>query len=429
MFWGSAVSRLLRPSAWAAALALFVLPAIATAQQTYRGSVPIARASANFVELAPDVKVYPGESVTIGASGSANVNQHNYEKRRCKYFGLKCWYENRSRTQVRPAGEFEIAVELVDAGGNIIDSGVIDQGRPVTLAFDLGGRFEQGASIQAYIATFKGGNIDRRSCGGRPSYCSSGDLTLTINASEKEERMGEIRRHFGRFGANNVPADRIRSRDYIDSLLTDNDSRALEVQTLIATYIREWVPAADANSQGALIQLIQFALGLSNDHANLTILNRARMDAYAKQGAYEQLENYAAEEVNRLNEGCAEQCSIGDARDLAAALRSLATAQAEKRARLQTSDITLAVATLNRGIDALEGALDNQSFEGLDEHLLILANLYEDGASMLSLIRTQAEIQKAVSFMEQSVCLHRLSLQSTELTGQSFSASQCRPSS
>ncbi len=417
---------------WLRSLTLSALSAVAlvggtASAETYRGSVPIARANLNLVEMAPDVKVYPGETVTVTASGSANVNQHNYEKRRCKYAGLKCWYENRSDTQIAPANDFEIEVALVEADGTVIVRKMIAGGTLAALLLPLEGRrFDQGVSLRAFIKTFRGATIYRASCANRPKYCSSGDLTLIISSSDTTKRVGEVARQFAGFSANAVPAERIRSRDYLDTLLLDTEGRKFEAQKLIAGYVETWVSNADPNSQAGIVELVQFALKLSDDHDNLTKLNRARMDAFAKQGNYEALELDAAREFNRLKQQCSdEQCSISDARHMAATLKSLATAQAEKQARFKTSDIALAVATLNRGIDILERALENQEIVGLKSHLVVLSDLYQDASNMLSLMRTPAEVRKAVGFMERSVCLHRLSLK-TAAPGTNYSSAVCR---
>ncbi|WP_363799838.1 hypothetical protein ABU614_06935 [Lysobacter firmicutimachus] len=398
----------------------------AVSAQTYRGSVPISRGSLNLVEMAPDVQVYPGESVTVSVSGSANVNQHNYEKRRCKYAGLKCWYEKRSDTQVREAKSFEIVVALVDAAGTTVAQTTIENGENAVLSVPLAGRFENGASLQAFVKTFDGASIDRRSCANRPKYCSSGDLTIVIGRFDAQARLNDIRRQFAEFVPDAVPVDRIRRRDYIDLLLIDSNARKHEVQTIIAKYVETWVPAAQKSAQAALIDLVQYALSLGDDHANLTILNRARMESYMKIGAYEQLENYAKDEVNRLNASCVEKCGISDARTLAAALRSLATAQAEKRSRFDAGDIALSVATLNRGINIVETALEDQPLVGIGGHVLVLSDLYQDASNMLNVVRTPVEIMKAVGFMEQSVCLHQLSLAADSLGEQRFRSKQCR---
>ena len=404
---------------------VFALMGTAAPAQTYRGSVPIARPSLHLVEMAPDVKIYPGETVIVGTTGNANVNQHNYEKRRCKYLGLKCWYEQRSDTQVRPAKDFEVEVALVEGDGTSIVRQTITSGNAVSLALPLQGRrFDQGVSLRAFIKTYDSQRINRASCASRPDYCSSGDLNLIIERSDIAKRFAEIERQFSQFGANAVPADRIRSRDYLDTLLLNTDVRKLNAQALIARYVEAWVSQADTGAQTSIINLVEFALKLSDDHMNLTKLNRARMDALAKQGNYEELEQSAVNEVNRLNVQCADKCSVSDARHLAAALRSLATAQAEKQARINTSDITLAVATLNRGIDVLETALEGQELVGLTDHLRVLADLYQDASNMLSVMRTKAEVNKAIGFMEQSVCLHRLGLQ-TPTAGATFTHNLC----
>ncbi len=400
---------------WTIVLAGLALCAPANPQENdhgYRGTIPIDRDGPGLVELAPDVRIYPGQSVEIQASGSANVNQHNYEKRRCKYFGLKCWYEKRSRTRITSHSDFEIVVVLVGASGEL-DRDIIDSVEPAVLSYPLGGQFGDGAKIHAFIRTWNNQVIDRRNCRNRPRHCSSGSLDLTIVHSKIDQRFDQIAQQLASFDASNVPAQRIRSRDFIDRLTVNSPTRALKMQTELTDRIVEWVKEAADDSQGPIVQVIQDALELSSDPTNRARLNQARLDAYMNLGAYETLANNAHKVINELHEACTEggrQCSKEQAILMARALRSLATAQAEKRARIELSDLTLSVATLGRGIDVLRNTLDGQAYSGIHSEILILSDLYQDSADVLSLIRTPREIDLAVQHMEQAVCLHRLSL-------------------
>ena len=243
-------------------------------------------------------------------------------------------------------------------------------------------------------------------------------------SSNKNSRFQTIKDQFDSVNPNSVPADRIRSRNYLDGILLNSDKRSDEMQTLLADKTLEWVNSADDNSQSAIVQVIQLALTLSDDDESITKLNRALMTAYSKQGAYSQLEKTAAEEVNRLKNSCEQSCDPDDALKLANAMKLLATAKAEKRARLKTGDITLAVATLNRGIDIMEQSISQKTLtENEAQFILELSNMYQDSADMLGLIRTPAEIKRAVEYMSKSVCLHKLS---TDLTGRVFNKETCK---
>lgn len=417
--------------------ALFSLTPFSHAEEgavVFRGSIPISRGSLNRVELSPDVQVFPGETVTVTIGGSANVNQHNFSVRRCKYFGLKCWNEDRTHTNIRPAQSFEIevALDLKDTSGGYLVRKTIDEGSAVDLEYplDLGIRLENGVNILAFIKSYNNGTtIDRRSCHNRPEHCSSGSLSLTIGATEITKRFNTIVNEFDSFRPENVPAERIRSRNYIDQILINGQQRAEKMQGLLANKLVEWVQNGDERSQSKLVQLIQYALQLAANRDHLDKLSQARLDAYMKIGAFENLENEAHDLINNIYGRCSDgdNCDLKDARKLGEALRALSVAQAEKRARIQTSDITLAVATLARATEILEAAMDKEKLMELEADLELLSNLHQDNANKLMLIRTPAEISKAILYMEQSVCLQELSADANEAdSNRVFLKEECR---
>lgn len=397
----------------AIALAVLFLPGTASAQDngaTYAGSIPIARSQPELVEMAPNIEVFPGQTIELKASGSANVNQLNYEKRRCKYFGLKCWYEKRSRVKIRPHDEFKIVVVLMGPKGEI-DRTSITSGQKGELAYDLGeGQFTASAKIYAFISEWKNDAINRANCKNRPRSCSSGSLGLTIVDSRISERRESIKKLLGGYNGNTLDPLRIRSRSFIDPLTINSPARAIAIQTAIGKSVNGWIEQASKNRQNQIVQVIQYALDLSPNGDNRALLNQARLDAYMKLGAYEDLINNAHATIEELKKTCKNgtRCTPEQARRLAQALASLAVAQAEKRARVDLSDITLSVATLGRGIDALEEALDGRIVSEVQGEIRVLSDLYQDSADMLSLIRTPKEIELAVRHMSQAVCLHEL---------------------
>jgi hypothetical protein len=127
-----------------------------------------------------------------------------------------------------------------------------------------------------------------------------------------------------------------------------------------------------------------------------------------------------------LNKRCDEErCSVADANKLAETLRSLSKAQAEKGARMSTSDLVLSVGTLQRGITVLESSLTGGLLSPNKTSVQTLSNLYQDAADRLSLIRTPDEIRHAVVLMERSFCYQKMVSGSVEKPDEIFNPEQC----
>ena len=377
--------------------------------QIYKGAIPIRRDSIGPIELSPEVLVYPGEAITVVPSGSANVNQHNYEKRRCKYFGMKCWYEKRSRTKIRGADQFEIEIGLFDERGNRSgDLIVIPKGGSVTLGNPLGGSFSQPLHIRTYISTYNTGKIDRRSCRRRPDYCSSGELRLSITTNA-DDRLNALAERLDGFTANSVPSLQLMSRNFIDPILLENPSRKLQIQTLLADHLPEWIKKASRASQAPLVDLIEYALPLTPDEKNRTILIDARMAALGNSGNYDQLEVAAAQAVQERSAACKPgECTVKAAEELVTALKNLATAKTEGSARNRLSDITASVAMLQKGLSVLESALNGKPISDNKDTVKEISDIYQGLSDKLMLIRTPTEISLAVQSMKRSVCLQNI---------------------
>lgn len=411
------------------------------APRSFGGTAPIVRAAPAAIELAPAVRVYPGETVVITASGTANVNQHNYEERRCKWAGLKCWYEDRSDVNLQPAAKFQIGIVLADKDGRPVqmlnaDDGksgrsfVLTGGRPLRLTYELGSALGKGLVLQVGVTSFEGANFSRLSCNGRPKYCSSGALKITLEGGSVEARRKHIDEQLARSSADHVDAVRITSRDYIDPLLLNGYDNARAMRGVLVGHIARWVKDADRDNGTKLVQLIRHSLQLSGDQDQTDTLNQALLNTYVAMGAYENVEDNARATIADLNVRCEQGCSqVAEAGKLAEALASLSKAQAEKRSRMNTSDLVLSVGTLQRGISVLEETMAGKPFAENKATVQTLSNLYQDAADRLSLIRTPDEIRHAVVLMERSVCYQKIVLDGVGNVEGLFRPEECKAAS
>jgi len=380
--------------------------------QVYRGGIPITRTAIQQIELAPELILYPGEAITVVTTGKANVNQHNYEKRRCKYFGMKCWYEKRSTTRLRSATVLEVEVGLYDDRGEL--SGklhTITNGNNVVLENPWGGIRTRGLHLRAYVKRDLGTSrpISRQSCGSRPKHCSSGEIGLAVTANV-EKRRDALSSIFDNLNGDDVNSAQIMSRNYLDPLLYAGEGNRVALQKLLGDDLQRWVGQASKTSQGQLVELIQYALKLSSDRDNRVLLIDSLMTSQGKSGNFEELEASATIAVRERSKACESDCSVEDAKELITAMQSLATAKTERSARNRLSDITISVAILQKGVSVLSDALGQQTFSTVQAEFKDLSNIHQSLADKLMLIRTPAEIELAVQHMQRSVCLHRVFL-------------------
>lgn len=381
--------------------------------QVYSGGIPISRPNIETIEFSPDLMIYPGETIAIVTSGSANVNQYNYERRRCKWAGLKCWYEKKSRTQVRSADHFDVKIGLFDRASNLvggeqsIPTDPAIGGGTITLTNPLEGSFVRPLEVRAYIAKFGSTEIHRSNCTNRPQHCSSGELRLSVT-TEVKNRREHLAARLDNYSDGIVPSAKIMSRDFIDPVLIDTPERKRQVQIILADRIPGWVDKAPKSAQVPLVDLIEFALPLSADAANRTKLIDARMAAFGKSGDYDSQAAVSAQAVKERSANCTPQsCEVVDAQNLVNALKNLSTATTEGSVRNRLSDITLSVGMLQQGADTLEKALAGKKIGDYVETLKELSNIYQSLSDKLMLIRTPAEIAMAVDSMHRSVCIHR----------------------
>jgi hypothetical protein len=414
------------------------------APRTFSGTTPIVRSAPGAIELAPPVKVYPGETIEIRASGTGNVNQRNYEVRRCKYFGMKCWYEDRSDVNLQPAAKFQIAIVLADSSGRAVEmrnaengttakSFILTGGAPLQLTYDPGPALSKAVVLQVGVTSFDGQDFSRLSCNQRPQFCSSGGLQITVGSKAVEARRDRIDTQLGTTRPGEVNAVRITSRDYLDPLLLSGSENVRAMRGVLVKHIQRWVEAADRNEGTRLVPVIRYALQMSGDQDQTDKLNQALLDTYVLTGAYEAAEDDARTTIASLNERCSEKCEgsegITDATKLAQAIASLSKALVEKRSRMSTEDIVLSVGTLQRGIAVLEATLAGVPFAANRASIQTLSNLYQDAADRLNLIRTPDEIRHAVVLMERSVCYQKQITDGPDNDEGVFRPEECRTAS
>ncbi|MGJ8682159.1 hypothetical protein [Paraglaciecola sp.] len=394
------------------------------ANTTYSGTVNILPGNAQFVSLSPAVLVYPGETVKFTMSGSVNVNHHHYEVRRCKYFGLKCWYENRARPNHQDHTAFEIEVYLVDSAGNVVGNPQVFKGNnPNTWQITYNKRMNrlEAASVHAYVKSYTGGGIHRTPCSpGRPRYCSSGGLRMQtaeiISTERKNVLKTEIKNQGKLENINSLIPEHYQQRVALDPLLLHSSGDRKAVQKFFADQMSTWVENGAESAQQRVIEVIKGSIALHTDAYQVTQLNSALMQSYAKQGRYEKVQQMVGDSLKTAKKTCADpnngNCTLAAAQTIADIYVNGANSFLENRARMNAGDIQIAANYYRAGIILVGKVLDrvlnmnnSQRKDEVKNTTKRLATLLAEMARALMIVRTRSDIENAKTSLDNATCL------------------------
>lgn len=394
------------------------------AKTTYSGTVNILPKTHQFVSLSPAVLIYPGETVKFKLSGSVNVNHHHYEVRRCKYFGLKCWYENRARPNHQPHTAFDIEVTLVDTSGNVVEKPQVFKGSdPNTwqITYEEDANRLEPAFVSAFIKGYSGGDIQRTPCSpGRPSYCSSGGLRIQtaqiISTKRRNVLKAAIENQGKSRNINSLIPEHFQQRVALDPLLLHSENDRKAVQKIFSDQMNTWVKNGTENAQPRIIAVIKDAIELHTDAFQVTQLNSALMQSYAKQGRYEKVQNMVGDALKTAKKTCIDpnegNCTLNAAQTIADIYVNGANSFLENRARMNAGDIQIAANYYRAGIILVGKVLDRELNENniqrkneVKNTTKRLATLLAEMARALMIVRTRSDINSAKASLENATCL------------------------
>ena len=358
------------------------------------------------VQFTPDVKVFPGEKLTIISSGQVDIDHHYWESRECNWFGLHCWYEQHD--QANPVGAASLEVEIKVEGGNSTAGA-----SPYLVTYPLtadSANFTDGVRIAAMIWTSgKGQPSNRGPCIGRPDRCSVGELTLTLTANV-DDRLIALKDILGKQTIKNIDPSAIRSREFIDPLLSDpgianpvDIGKLSEILTeaiwRFRQSIAEKTDATFASQHMKIIDLAGYTLNLSNiSLPNAAKLRIAIMESYLDRGEYAQATTVAPQTMDAAKKAFTNAATSDTALLYAMSLRDNAIAWRERQTRNSSSDIRVAIALLDQAVEIL------WDFSATKEISEQISQISVDAARMLNLLRTSAELQAGEQRLAQAIC-------------------------
>lgn len=387
-------------------LLLLFVPSLVSGQALsplYSAEVNILHSSPADIQINPNAYLMKGETLTVSVSGRVNLNHENFEVRRCKYFGMKCWYEWRSRSHWKEAPHFKIAYTLVDLSGNEVQPKRIESlGSSFEIAYPTSDR--QGISdplrIKAYIVR---DDIHRIECKGRPRYCSAGALTMKVTSSNVDKRMKELEELLASYKENPSAIDTVylQSSLVMDPFLLDNKTKRDDVQQLFAKKMSEWT--VDVRNGRSVVDLAKFAASMSNNKESIQKLNTLIMNGHLARGDYSKV----VQEGRSLMQTAKDKCE-GDYKDFTACneyitqLKLNATAWTEQRARYSSNEIRVAIGFQETALEVAKSVKAKNKDMKPDLIFSLrrnVANISYDVAQMLLILRTRPEIDRAVNFL------------------------------
>lgn len=394
---------LLAAACWCLAIAA------ATAADPVTGRVSILWDKPQFIQLVPDLKLYPGQVIEVVSSGQVDVDHEFGENRRCKWFGLKCWHESWDRPTWLGADALDI--ELVLEEGTVTTA-VSGTGHRLDIPLAAGNaNFTRGVRLSGML--WKKGRqhpIHRGPCIGRPKHCSQGDLQLTFASVNSTARLDALESILSNQRIETMDVLALTSRDYIDPLLFDpaiapeaTIQRLSSIVTKAAGQFRDRISNKASGTAAHLhmkvIDLASYALKLSRvteqDAARLRTLIT---ESYLDRGEFARATNEAPKMMADADAAFQKSPGGENALIYARALKANAAAWREKGARNSSSDIRVSIALLDKATEMLWGYTD---YPGVSQ---VMADTNVDAARMLNLLRTVAELKAAEDRLVAAIC-------------------------
>gem|GEM_PF-3663854 len=380
----------------------------------FRPSAGVDIEQGDFNQLYKDVvALQPGHRVTLSVSGNIDVNRHYWEERKCKWLGLKCWYEPRERSNWQGIGARHVQLKLCplrQRGGACRSIATISSATYNGLhgAAELAADPQQKlANLQAehdLIAMIDGNGVHRGRCtGARPSTCSFGAYRIDTRVDVKP-RLDALTTLLKR---------RQEVEDLVHPKLIDRFMRQSNSARKVAgcrlfehaqAFHAEVAGAANSKRERLLRYIINDLDGDNEYRIELTslLITSGAIDE-ALSGAEEQLES--ARKLHYANKN-----DLALAGEYARALLNRARLWIEDRVATEGADLEVAVGLFDELVRVREHIYENGGRQ--HEHLQALAQAQIESARLSALIRTSNMLEQAESGLHK--VLARLPLNRSE---------------
>ncbi|WP_193169953.1 tetratricopeptide repeat protein [Nisaea nitritireducens] len=354
----------------------------------------------NYNRLFKDIVHFrPGHKVTLRVSGQIDVNRRYWEVRKCKWFGLKCWYEPREQSHWKSIGDLHVQTRICprENEGCQLTPGNIDSptyeklhGYPELLPSPDNGMVGAKKSfvLSSRISGIaNGGNgVDRGRCtGARPSTCSFGAYSIgtVVDVKPRLDLIGQLllRKH------NSI--DDLVSKDFVDDFILKSPSARRVAGCMLYQYTEKYFPEVAGAANQARELLLKHIVELEGDNeyrlalTSLLITSGAIDEALGRAG--EDLETARARYEANPN-------SNAYAIEYSKALLNRGRLWIEDRVATEGADLEIAVGLFEEMVRIRKEIFDRDHNQG---RLIEYAEAQIEKARLLSLIRTSDALEQA----------------------------------
>ena len=399
---------------WLKSLSLLVflfyaLSARAGQLSAVTGRVDVLWENPQKIQLVPDIKVYPGEVISVKIGGSVDVDHEFGESRRCSWFGLHCWYEQWDRPHWYDSNSMMMNL-LVD-GGHVKSTGGGSFEIEVPLSKNLE-NFSNGVGLSGMLYLNDGASpTSRGPCIGRPSRCSQGALTLSFDKIDATARINALERILAQQRIKELDVLALTNGDFIDQSMSNNDianeSTIKALTEILTKAIKKFHDQIASNETPEaspwhlkLIDLSAYALKFSAiSSINAAALRTVVTESYLARGDYAAASQAAPKMMKDATTAYnANKNSSEAALTYAKALRANASAWREKGAKNASTDLLISIALLDQASEVLWHHI---SVDGIPQ---AMSQINVDAARLLNLIRTSAEWKAADDRLVAAIC-------------------------
>jgi hypothetical protein len=371
------------------------------------GRVSILWDQPSQLQLVPQLKLYPGVSMDIHLSGQVDIDHQFGERRRCKYFGAKCWYEQWDKPRWIDRNGIELELLAGDASAT-------RNGSVYTLSLPLSsanGNYNGGVNLLGMLwLSGKNSPISRAPCIGRPARCSGGDLTITLTNINVTPRLNALEARLTAMTIEELDVAVLRSEDNIDAFLYNpavaseaTILRLVSILTRAAERLSGTIGPSSATTPPLHLKIIDLA-AYADSLAKKSSVDAAKLRVLIAESHFNRGDFVSAKEEAPRMMAAAKEAYLANSSDInnvmlyARAFKVNASAWREKQARNSSSDIRVAIALLDEAHDIL---LPFSERDGVSK---LISDINVDGARMLNVLRTDAELKAAEDRLLAAVC-------------------------
>lgn len=349
----------------------------------------------NYHQTFKDIVVFqPGHDVSLTIDGRIDVNRIYWSERKCKWFGLKCWYEPRERSNWQGIKERHILARLCSVG----EQGSCTKDLPIKAASftqlteepDLQAREDAGFSglTRRFMlhSVIQGNGVHRNQCtGARPSTCSMGDYTITAQVDVKprvlmlEKLLDKPQR-----------VDDLVRTHVVDDFIRRSDAARKVVACLYFGHVQRFFPEIPGGANAHRERLLKFIVDLDPDNKYRVELTSLLITSGAIDEALEGMEEQLAQARERYEHSNHDDPA---AEEYAKALLNSARLWIEDRVATEGADLEVAVGLFSELAEVRKKMLEKKPWDSDRLEGLVRAQI--ERARLLALIRTGAMLEQA----------------------------------